>query len=161
MDLKKLLLIGLMVTVSGCTTNMYNQPATGAIYKSPTASTSIPTPSKSAEPVTKASQTSGSIIRPSEIEVNRSSSAVANLLDQGWDYYQQQNYESSINVAERAMRISRQDPEVYLLLSRNYLGLWELEQAEQLARQGLALADSDDELYRDLEDTLTEIRRAR
>jgi Flp pilus assembly protein TadD len=160
MDLKKLLLISLVITVSGCTTNMYNQPARGGtVYKPPTQA-SVPV-EKPTESVTKAPQTSGSVIRASEVEVNRTSSAVANLLDQGWNYYQQQNYESSISVAERAMRISRQDPEVYLLLSRNYLGLWELEQAEQLARQGLALADSDDALYGQLEDTLAEVRRAR
>lgn len=79
-------------------------------------------------------------IRPGSANSDRTARAVAGLLSDGRDLYQQGRYEASISVAERAMRIDRYDPRVYLLLAQNYLARFQLGMAEQLARQGLSVS---------------------
>lgn len=163
MVVKKIIIAGFMVAISGCTTSMYNQPTSNSrvIYKPQTPSAPAPKTAESATQTASSSTASTSVIRPIEAQMNRASPAMTGLLDEGWQHYSAENYELSISVAERAMRIERQDPEVYLLLARSYMGLQEHGQAEQMAKQGLVLAAQDDSMYERLEDTLSEIRRAR
>ncbi|MGS2722929.1 hypothetical protein ACVBEJ_04230 [Porticoccus sp. GXU_MW_L64] len=98
------------------------------------------------------------VIAPGERRVSSVSTAVDNLLDEGWQLYGQQRYDASISVAERGLRIDRQRVELYQLLSRNYLATLQLQQAEQLARQGLSIPSASRVQRAALEDLLREIK---
>ncbi|MDM3870493.1 hypothetical protein QSV34_03885 [Porticoccus sp. W117] len=97
------------------------------------------------------------VIAPGERRDSSASSAVDNLLDEGWHLYGQQRYDASISVAERGLRIDRHRAELYQLLSRNYLATLQLQQAEQLARQGLSIPSASGAQRAALEDLLREI----
>jgi len=87
--------------------------------------------------------------------------AVTSLVNQGWRYYQQDNYEGALSVAERAQRIDPRSPEVYLLMASARFSLYQLTVAEQLARRGLALAQSGSAVNRQLQSLLGKIGAAR
>jgi tetratricopeptide (TPR) repeat protein len=70
-------------------------------------------------------------------------SAVASLLSQGRAHYQSGAYRRAIASAERALRIDRRNPAVYLLLAENYQRLGNRGQAEQFAQQGLRYSRDD------------------
>ncbi|MCV6603939.1 MAG: hypothetical protein OIF34_01440 [Porticoccaceae bacterium] len=97
------------------------------------------------------------VIAPGERRHSSASGAVDNLLNEGWNLYGQQRYDASISVAERGLRIDRHRVELYQLLSRNYLATLQLQQAEQLARQGLSIASASSSQRAALEDLLDEI----
>ncbi|WP_049722336.1 tetratricopeptide repeat protein [Gilvimarinus polysaccharolyticus] len=73
----------------------------------------------------------------------RSNSAVDALLAQGRSEYQSGDYSRAIASAERALRIDRRNPAVYLLLAENYLRLGNSDQAQQFAQQGLRYSRDD------------------
>ena len=100
------------------------------------------------------------VIAPGERRDNSASSAVDNLLDEGWRLYGQQRYDASISVAERGLRIDRHRVGLYQLLSSNYLATLQLQQAEQLARQGLSIPSASRAERAALEDLLREIEAA-
>ena len=83
--------------------------------------------------------------------------AVDKLLLEGWALYDQQRYDASISMAERALRIDRHRSELYQLLSRNYLATLQFQQAEQLARQGLSVSSATDSERSQLQRLLREI----
>lgn len=85
------------------------------------------------------------------------SSAIDSLLEQGWTQYQSRNYEGALSVAERAQRIDARNPEVYLLMARAKLALYQTAAAEQLARRGLSLSRAGTSVYRDLQALLAQI----
>lgn len=73
----------------------------------------------------------------------RSNSAVDSLLAQGRSEYRNGDYSRAIASAERALRIDRRNPAVYLLLAENYQRLGNNGQAKQFAQQGLRYSRSD------------------
>jgi hypothetical protein len=83
--------------------------------------------------------------------------AVTSLVDQGWNYYRQDNYEAALSVAERAQRIDARSPEVYLLMASAQFSLYQLSVAEQLTRRGLAFAGADTAVGRKLQALLGKI----
>ncbi len=93
-------------------------------------------------------------IRPGSDQSYRSSRAIDGLLSDGWKLFEQQRYDASVSVAERALRIDRRNPEVYLLLARSYLLQSQPALAKQFARQGLAFANSSEPVYRQLQELL-------
>lgn len=104
-------------------------------------------------------QPTGNAIVPNSREQNLASgSAVKKLLQDAWAYHRTGQYDRSNAVAERAMRIDHTDPDIYWVMASNYLALAQLNLAEQLAIQGLPLADSDGAVKRGLQQLLSEIR---
>lgn len=98
-------------------------------------------------------------IRPAE-DASASSprnSAVDGLLEQGWTQYRNRNYDGVLSIAERAQRIDGRNPEVYLLMARAKLALYQNAAAEQLARRGLSLSRAGTDVYRDLQALLVQI----
>ncbi|MCK9503362.1 MAG: hypothetical protein M0Q95_04160 [Porticoccaceae bacterium] len=83
--------------------------------------------------------------------------AVMSLVNQGWTYYRQNNYEAALGAAGRAQRIDPRSPEVYLLMASARFSLYQLAVAEQLARKGLALAQSGSAVNRQLQALLAKI----
>lgn len=77
--------------------------------------------------------------------------AIDSLVDQGWRYIQQREYERAIAVGERALRIDRYDPRVYLILAQTYRLQGDLPLSRQYAQRGLAVADSRSDVYRQLQ----------
>ncbi|UTW44483.1 hypothetical protein KFE80_08750 [bacterium SCSIO 12696] len=100
------------------------------------------------------------VIAPTEGRASSASQAVSNLLQEGWALYNQERFDASISVAERGLRIDRRRAELYRLLSRNYLATLQLQQAEQLARQGLAISSASASERAALQGLLREIQAA-
>lgn len=73
----------------------------------------------------------------------RRNSAVDSLLAQGRSEYRNGDYSRAIASAERALRIDRRNPAVYLLLAENYQRLGNRDQAQQFAQQGLRYSRDD------------------
>ena len=67
--------------------------------------------------------------------------AIDSLLSSGNQSYTAGNYDAAIATAERALRIDRLDPRVYLLLARSYWAKGAYPQANQSARQGLQYSE--------------------
>jgi Flp pilus assembly protein TadD len=65
------------------------------------------------------------------------------LVEQANSAFNQQNYQQSINVAERGLRINRKDPRFYLALSKAYKALANKAQSVHFARQGLRYVASE------------------
>lgn len=128
-----------------------------------------PAPSGTSWPDPPSSQKSPSSPPPSKPTIRSTESApesatnpaVTSLVNQGWRYYQQDNYEGALSVAERAQRIDPRSPEVYLLMASARFSLYQLNIAEQLARRGLAVAQSGSAVSRQLQSLLGKIATAR
>ena len=139
-------------------------------YRTPAPVSSVPPPSNGpqrypqpeAQPDIEEPQVAppAVVIAPGERRGNSASSAVDNLLDEGWRLYGQQRYDASISVAERGLRIDRHRVALYQLLSSNYLATLQLQQAEQLARQGLSIPSASRSERAALQDLLREIEAA-
>ncbi|MFA5633062.1 MAG: hypothetical protein WC997_16260 [Porticoccaceae bacterium] len=89
------------------------------------------------------------------------SSAVNSLLDRGWNFYRNDNFEAALSVAERAQRIDPRSAEVYLLMASARFSLYQVDVAEQLARRGLALAGSGTVVGNQLQSLLARISAGR
>ncbi|WP_052481164.1 tetratricopeptide repeat protein [Gilvimarinus agarilyticus] len=87
----------------------------------------------------------------------RSNSAVDALLAQGRSEYRNGDYSRAIASAERALRIDRRNPAVYLLLAENYQRLGNRNQAEQFAQQGLRYSRDDHTVDAALRGVLSEL----
>ena len=96
-------------------------------------------------------------IEPVEPARSSAETAVQQLLAEGWQLRSKGAYERANAVAERALRLERSNPEIYLLMSSNYYSMWQLALAEQVARQGLPLASDDRSLKTRLQVLLNEI----
>ncbi len=88
-------------------------------------------------------------------------SAVASLLDQGWTLYRRDDFQGALGVASRAQRIDSRSPEVYLLMASAQFSLYQLAVAEQVARKGLAFAQSGSPVSRQLQSLLARIAASR
>ena len=64
-------------------------------------------------------------------------SAVEDLLRSGEELYDARDYDAAIAIAERALRIDRLNPRIYLLIAKSYWAKGAYGEASQTARQGL------------------------
>ena len=83
-----------------------------------------------------------------------SSNATASLVRQARTQYQAKNYQGAIAIAERALRIDRRAPDVYLILAQSYMQLANTQAALQFAQQGIRFA----QVGTDLAQTLIQVR---
>lgn len=128
-------------------------------YVGPATTPGQPAPIEEAEQPQATTTVPQTDIRPGDTDTYRASSAVQGLLTEGWKLFEQQRYDASASIAERALRIDRHNPEVYLLLSRSYLLQSQPVLAEQFARQGLAVAHSSTPVYRQLRELLQQSQK--
>lgn len=93
-------------------------------------------------------------VEPPQIEP-RAPSAVDTLLATSRRQYDAGQYDAAIATAERALRMERGNPEIYLVIGNSYLALLQNELAGQFARQGLAFASSGSAVRQQLQSLLT------
>lgn len=98
---------------------------------------------------------------PKPVPEPQPSAAVSALLNQGWKFYRQDNFQGALSSAERAQRIDPRSPEVYLLMASAQFSLYQLAVAEQLARKGLALTQTGTSVNRQLQGLLARIAASR
>lgn len=83
---------------------------------------------------------------------NPAARAVSDLIAGSQRDYDRGDWDSAIAVAERALRIDRRQPEVYLLLAKCYRALGEPDQALQFVEQGRRyLPDTETSISRELD----------
>jgi tetratricopeptide (TPR) repeat protein len=150
---KVLLLGGLLfvvVNLVGCASNVKPEAAPVVIEKSvPVPVPEVKEPPKPVEPVI-----------PEVVPQTRapipvaSSNATASLVSQARAQYQAKNYQGAIAIAERALRIDRRAPDVYLILAQSYMQLANTQAALQFAQQGIRFAQAGT----DLAQTLMQVR---
>jgi tetratricopeptide (TPR) repeat protein len=68
--------------------------------------------------------------------------------------YQAKQYQAAIAIAERALRIDRRSPDVYLVLAQSYMQLANRQLALQFVQQGIRYAQAGT----DLAQTLLQVR---
>lgn len=78
------------------------------------------------------------------------SKAVGSLADQARAQYKAKNYQGAIATAERALKIDRRSPEVYLILAQSYTQLANKQLALQFVQQGIRYAQAGTELANSL-----------
>lgn len=83
-----------------------------------------------------------------------SSNATASLVSQARAQYQAKNYQGAIAIAERALRIDRRVPDVYLVLAQSYMQMANPQVALQFVQQGIRYAQAGTELAQ----TLVQVR---
>jgi tetratricopeptide (TPR) repeat protein len=150
---KVLFLGGLLFVVSnlvGCASNVKPEITPVVIEKStPTPAPEVKQPVKLVEPVI-----------PEAVPQTRapipvaSSNATASLVSQARAQYQAKNYQGAIAIAERALRIDRRAPDVYLILAQSYMQLANTQVALQFVQQGIRYAQAGT----DLAQTLMQVR---
>jgi len=149
-----LLIAGLLFVVThlvGCAGNV--KPESGPVLiesSEPAAKPDDKLPEKPIEPVVPpqaAPQTQAPIPAAS-------SNATASLVAQARAQYQAKNYQGAIAIAERALRIDRRSPEVYLILAQSYVHLANTQLALQFVQQGIRYAQTGT----DLAQTLIQVR---
>ena len=74
------------------------------------------------------------------------SKAVGSLADQARTQYKAKNYQGAVATAERALKIDRRSPEVYLILAQSYVQLANKQLALQFVQQGIRYAQAGSEL---------------
>jgi tetratricopeptide (TPR) repeat protein len=79
---------------------------------------------------------------PSAPVAAATSGAVTSLVAQARAQYQAKNYQGAIAIAERALRIDRHAPEVYLVLAQSYVQLANTQLALQFVQQGIRYAQA-------------------
>lgn len=150
---KVLFLSSLLLVVSnlvGCASNVKPETTPVVIEKStPTPVPEVKQPVKPVEPVI-----------PEAVPQTRapipvaSSNATASLVSQARAQYQAKNYQGAIAIAERALRIDRRAPDVYLILAQSYMQLANTQVALQFVQQGIRYAQAGT----DLAQTLMQVR---
>ncbi len=77
--------------------------------------------------------------------------AVTDLILSSQSEYDKGDWQSAIAVAERALRIDRRQPSVYLLLAKSYRAMGETKQALQFVEQGQRyLRDNNSDIAKEL-----------
>ncbi len=134
----------------GCASQVSTQPVPPVIEKSePVPAPEVKSPVKPVEPVT-----------PEVVPQTRapipvaSSNATASLVSQARAQYQAKNYQGAIATAERALRIDRRAPDVYLILAQSYMQLANKQVALQFVQQGIRYSQAGT----DLAQTLIQVR---
>ena len=87
---------------------------------------------------------------PAPVVPNASSNATASLVSQARAQYQAKNYQGAVATAERALRIDRRSPEVYLVLAQSYVQLANKQLAMQFAQQGIRYSQAGTDLAKSL-----------
>ena len=87
---------------------------------------------------------------PAPVVPNASSNATASLVSQARAQYQARNYQGAVATAERALRIDRRSPEVYLVLAQSYVQLANKQLAMQFAQQGIRYSQAGTDLAKNL-----------
>ena len=87
---------------------------------------------------------------PAPVVPNASSNATASLVTQARAQYQAKNYQGAVATAERALRIDRRSPEVYLVLAQSYVKLANKQLAMQFAQQGIRYSQAGTDLAKNL-----------
>lgn len=153
--LNKCLFLGVLLLIVmnlvGCASNVKPEAAPVVIEKSDPvpAVPEVKAPVKPVEPVV-----------PETVPQTRptvpvaSSNATASLVSQARAQYQAKNYQGAIAIAERALRIDRRSPDVYLVLAQSYIQLANTQVALQFVQQGIRYAQEGT----DLAQTLVQIR---
>jgi len=149
------LLLATTILVAGCAESPYHYPRPS---KAPVESRPVPPPKTPDSPKADRPPPSEEI-QHGEQSTAPTIGAVDTLIDDAWQLYEQQQYQKAIATAERAQRLDRRHAEIYLVMGRSYLALYEMELAEQLARQGLAFASSGTVVRSRLESLLQQARR--
>jgi hypothetical protein len=75
---------------------------------------------------------------------------IEKLVQQSSQEYQASNYNQSINIAERGLRIDRKEPRFYLALTKAYKGLKNTQQSIFFAKQGLRYAEKNSPIFYEL-----------
>jgi len=78
------------------------------------------------------------------------SNATASLVSQARAQYQAKNYQAAIATAERALRIDRRSPDVYLILAQSYIQLANSQLAMQFVQQGIRYSQAGSEVAQSL-----------
>ncbi len=151
---RNLLLLGLVFMLTqlvGCASHVASPSTPQVIEKSePATKPEIKQPEKPVEPVALppvVPQTQA----PAPVA---SSNATASLVSQARAQYQAKNYQAAIATAERALRIDRRSPEVYLVLAQSYMQLANTQLAMQFVQQGIRYSQAGTELAQ----ALTQVR---
>jgi tetratricopeptide (TPR) repeat protein len=151
--LKKIVLISgllfIVINLAGCASN---RPETAPVIiekSAPEPQPEIAPPVKPVEPVIPEAVPQTRVQPPAA-----SSNATASLVSQARAQYQAKNYQGAIATAERALRIDRRVPDVYLILAQSYIQLANPQAALQFVQQGIRYAQAGT----DLAQTLTQVR---
>ena len=96
-------------------------------------------------------------IAPARQTVSPAQRAVSALLQEGWGYYRLENFQRSIEIAERAQRLDPRRAEVYLLLASSYFVQNQGVLAEHLAQRGLSLSQGEATIRHQLQVLLVKI----
>lgn len=144
---KKYLLIPatifMLTQLVGCATHAPSHPTAPVVEKSePAPQPVVKQPEKPVEPVVPAP-----VVPQTQAPVpSVSSNATASLVAQARAQYQAKNYQGAVATAERALRIDRRSPEVYLILAQSYVQLANKQLAMQFVQQGIRYSQAGTEL---------------
>jgi tetratricopeptide (TPR) repeat protein len=142
---KNLLLLGVIVVFTqlvGCASHEILQSTPPVIEKSEPTPPAVKQPEKPVEPVGPPQ-----IVPQTKAPIPMASSnATASLVSQARSQYQAKNYQAAIATAERALRIDRRSPEVYLVLAQSYMQLANTQLAMQFVQQGIRYSQAGTEL---------------
>jgi len=142
---RNLLLLGVIFMLTqlvGCASHVTSQSTPPVIEKSePETPPVVSPPEKPVEPVAPPVVPQTKAPAPTA-----SSNATASLVSQARAQYQAKNYQAAIATAERALRIDRRSPEVYLVLAQSYVQLANTQLAMQFVQQGIRYSQAGTEL---------------
>ena len=152
--LKKILLASgllfIVVNLVGCAGNVKPEVTPAVIEKS----VLVPPPEVKA-PVQPVAPVIPEATPQTRVQIPAASSnATASLVSQARAQYQTKNYQGAIAIAERALRIDRRAPDVYLILAQSYMQLANTQVALQFVQQGIRYAQAGT----DLAQTLIQVR---
>lgn len=149
--MKRFFLIASLVLVvtqlSGCASNIRQESEPSVVEKSePAAKPEDKLPERPVEPVAPPP-----VVPQTQAPVpTASSNATASLVNQARAQYQAKNYQAAVAIAERALRIDRRSPEVYLILAQSYVKLANSQLALQFAQQGIRYSQAGTDLAKTL-----------
>jgi tetratricopeptide (TPR) repeat protein len=151
---KNLLLLSVIFMLTqlvGCAGNVRPELTPQVIEKSePVAKPEVKAPEKTVEPVAPPQ----AVPQTQAPVPTASSNATGSLVSQARAQYQAKNYQGAIATAERALRIDRRAPDVYLILAQSYVQLANTQLALQFVQQGIRYAQAGT----DLAQTLMQVR---
>ena len=142
MNYSVIALVCMTLFMGGCQSS---HQSTGRLYH-PAVVESLSTAEDSAKPV------QGPV--RATVEPIKARGAIQALQQQGRSQLQQTQWREAIVTGERGLRVDRREASFYWLLARAYLGLGEMTEVAEFARQGLRYAQRDSVLYHDLQTLL-------
>lgn len=140
-----LLLVSIVVLTQlvGCASHVTTQTTPPVIEKSePATPPVVKPPEKPVEPVAPPP-----VVPQTQAPIpTATSNATASLVSQARAQYQAKNYQAAIATAERALRIDRRSPDVYLVLAQSYMQLANTQLAMQFVQQGIRYSQAGTDL---------------